>query len=199
MPIRIQRLRTKGWRMPEGGCAFLLASLQWANGMEQRSFWNEALPYVRRAGGLQTQRRLCGAAALASAYYQERAQQRLPERETGGRASGRNGLPQGLWRSQPQGQVQSAATRRDARRSIREDRRCILRSMRLLRQTRPPLRSQERRRTQASQVTAVRQCLLQSALSYERKRTAGNFSGSVRELQLYQARGARGMAVAPCQ
>lgn len=158
-PKRIQRKRTKGWRMPANARRM---PYNWTYGsVEQRAFWRESLFILQRFRGLEAASDMLGAEASPPLGHQENQEQRIPAAAAGRGTIARHGGQDGPWQLNEQDRIRQAETRCHARQAIQPPRSIRLRQVRLCRQEGFAFRSHQRRRPEAPEVVAVRKRLLQ--------------------------------------
>ena len=193
-PKRIQRKRTKGWRMPDMVyCGHAYRTL------ECRPFWRTSLPRMRRPSGRQAFDRMQGGAPPAPVREQVEAEQRVSPRREGCRTGDWVCLHERARERCEQARLRQGKPRDVARPNVQTARRSDVFNVWLHRRASVAVRPYRGWRPKASASPALGDGLLQGAEGHAGCGVAANVPSAVRQLQLHQARGARGSAVASCR
>lgn len=200
MPERIQRKRTKGWRMPGGAeCVGGHAYNGGCGAVESWPFRSSNLHNLWRTSGSEASQWLHRVAPPTQVRRQARTKQRIPAPAPIQCASIRGRVSRRPGRHGSQGQVQPATSSRSTRGVVRSARYALLRPVWILGQAGSPVRPPKWRRRPPSAVSTVGKRLLPNTFGDVDARVPRDIPGALRELQRHQARRTPGMAVASCR
>lgn len=185
-PQRIQRQRTKGWRMPT---LSTLLAYNWGYGvMEQGSFREASLPGLRGVGGCEAFSVMQRASTHESLQDQARKEQRLPAGKAGSREGGWDGGSNRTRQPGEQGAVCPAASRRTPAGTVHEAGAKLLRELRIQRRSSVGNRPQERWGFEASPLSWVRDHVSSAPALDSYGGASSRVPGALRKLQCGEAR-----------
>lgn len=194
MPERIQRQRTKGWRMP-----FVVRCGHAYRVMGKRSFVVAQVSRMWWFGGQQASGWMPNGPTLRALANQATAKQCVPARATSGRPRGGHRLPQGPRESHEQGRTKPEMALGVSRGALREAWRRAMRALWLCGCSCAATGPRGWGRQPASKGAGIGDGLLPRSFQDVCHRTSGDVPGALRQLQRNQTRRTRRMAVASCQ
>lgn len=198
-PKRIQRKRTRGWRMPENAVGMPnVVHLRHAHVMEPGPLGSAPLSYLWWVGGHEAAPRMRRATSSPSVPSQGRSQRCLSSRAPSSRPGRRHGLPSRPGRYGGQGGATAGEARGIPAGAVRTSRGAFVSPLRDGRRSGAAIRPYRWRWLVASSGAAIRKRVLPVSGHAVRQRVAATHPSALRELQHHQADRAGGMAARPC-